>query len=170
MSFMITPISDLSVEDVWHFLIIVLESLMILIDWISIDIPNFLPSKHANASAANGEETLLWRVDFKTRSSPVKPQTTRLVADLKFRMSNATLNWIVILDMSFWPLWFLFVLKGFGVSLTPSFSAIYLCIRWASSLPVFSFLSWMSWFLENQISHKAIQKRQHCSPVPLLKT
>ncbi|KAK5835239.1 hypothetical protein PVK06_010926 [Gossypium arboreum] len=53
---------------------------------------NFMPSKHAYASAANGEETLLWRVDFKTRSSPIRPQTTRPVADLKLLLSNTASN------------------------------------------------------------------------------
>ncbi|KHG26476.1 hypothetical protein F383_08577 [Gossypium arboreum] len=45
--------------------------------------PNFKASKHAYASTANGDETLLWRVNFDNSSSPLKPQTTRLGADWK---------------------------------------------------------------------------------------
>ncbi|KHG21351.1 hypothetical protein F383_06586 [Gossypium arboreum] len=59
MSLIMAPITDLSGEVVWDFLIIVLESPMIVADCKPSEIPNFIPSKHACASAANEEEILL---------------------------------------------------------------------------------------------------------------
>lgn len=140
---------------VWHFLIVVLESPMILIDCMPIEMPNFKASKHAYASTANGDETLLWRVNFDNSSSPLKPQTTRLGADWKFLLSNAALNWIFVLGMSSWSLWFLLIINGLLTPFALSYSSMYLCTLLAISIPVDSFLSWKYLFLEDQIINKA---------------
>ncbi|XP_052489894.1 uncharacterized protein LOC128042553 [Gossypium raimondii] len=50
-----------------------------------------------DASAANGEEILLWMIVFKTSSSPLRSQPTRPAADLKFLLSNDASKWIVTL-------------------------------------------------------------------------
>nr|KJB80326.1 hypothetical protein B456_013G092100 [Gossypium raimondii] len=60
-------------------------------------IPNFMPSKHAYASAANGEGTFLWITVFITSRFPLISQPTSPVADLKVLLSSAASNLIDIL-------------------------------------------------------------------------
>ncbi|KAG4120718.1 hypothetical protein ERO13_D11G160650v2 [Gossypium hirsutum] len=70
----------------------VLASPMILIDGILSEIPNFILSKHAYASTANEEETLLRITVLSTSKSPFWSHPTSPVADLKLLLSNAASN------------------------------------------------------------------------------
>ncbi|KAG4163371.1 hypothetical protein ERO13_D01G168100v2 [Gossypium hirsutum] len=53
-----------------------------------------MPSKHAYASAANGEGTFLWITIFNTSRFPIISQPTKPVADLKVLLSSAASNLI----------------------------------------------------------------------------
>ncbi|MBA0634357.1 hypothetical protein Godav_029598 [Gossypium davidsonii] len=93
-------IADLSVEVSRHFLITVLESPISFTDWVLSEIPSFVPSKHAYASAANGEGTFLWITVFNTIKFPLRSHPTIPDTDLKVLLSYATSKWILTLDFS----------------------------------------------------------------------
>lgn len=111
MSLIIALITDFSGFVVWHFLMSVFESSIIVAKIKPIEIPNLMACKPAYASAASGDETFLWMTVFEVENSPIWSRITRPEVDLEFLLSKAALNCIGTLVISSFWLWILSIFK-----------------------------------------------------------
>lgn len=97
---------------------------------------------------------LVRRNDFEAKYSFIVPLTTSPVIDLKFLISNAASNWILIIGRFSTVLCLYTIFDRLCFALTPSYSAMWYWTFCARSLPDEYILSCISWFLEYQSNHK----------------